>query len=228
MLYQLSRGGEVYGPYTRADLQRYVTSGNVLLTDLVKSEEMAEWRPVSEVLSPGEATAAPPLPYAGARGGQYAVPPTMPFPDPPNLPWGLALVLGVVTFGFFFVVWDLVLAAWLKRVQPNSRALTYYGVATVLVLWSMGLALAHRLAGYHGGSGPHPLANLVGLACWIMRLVARFTFRNSMEQHYNGPEPIGLRLSGVMTFFFGGLYFTYHVNRINRIKEGMRIHGAVR
>jgi hypothetical protein len=46
--------------------------------------------------------------------------------------------------------------------------------------------------------------------------------RESIERHFNGPEPVGLRLSGVMTFFFGGLYFQYHFTRINAMKNAMR------
>ena len=60
-----------------------------------------------------------------------------------------------------------------------------------------------------------------------MKLFARFTMRNELERYYNTVEPIGLRLSGVMTFFFGGLYFQYHLNRINDIKRGMA-YGAPR
>jgi hypothetical protein len=50
--------------------------------------------------------------------------------------------------------------------------------------------------------------------------------RRSMEEHYNGPEPIGLSLSGVMTFFFGVYYFQYHFTRINEMKRLARYRGA--
>jgi hypothetical protein len=69
---------------------------------------------------------------------------------------------------------------------------------------------------------PHLLGNLVGLATWIMRLIARFTLRDTLERHFNTAEPIGLRLSAVMTFFFGGIYFQYKLNEINQIKQAMR------
>ena len=51
--------------------------------------------------------------------------------------------------------------------------------------------------------------------------------RRSMEEHFNGPEPIGLSLSGVMTFFFGIYYFQYHFTRINELKRAARYRGAV-
>jgi hypothetical protein len=34
MNYFITRDGQQYGPYTLADLQRYVASGEILLTDL--------------------------------------------------------------------------------------------------------------------------------------------------------------------------------------------------
>lgn len=45
MTYQVSRNGQMYGPYTLEDLQRYVASGNVLLTDMAKSDTMPDWIP---------------------------------------------------------------------------------------------------------------------------------------------------------------------------------------
>ena len=40
-----------------------------------------------------------------------------------------------------------------------------------------------------------------------------------MEEHFSGPDPMGLTLSGVMTFFLGGIYFQYHINDIVRRKH---------
>ena len=51
--------------------------------------------------------------------------------------------------------------------------------------------------------------------------------RAALEEHFNGPEPVGLQLNPVMTFFFGGLYFQYHLNRINALKQAAR-YGAGR
>jgi GYF domain 2 len=220
MTYQVLRNGQTYGPYTLEDLQRYVASGNVLSTDMAKSEEMPEWLPVSQIL--GSAVAAAPV-YAAAPA--YPQQPASAYPDPPNLHWALELLLGFVTCYIFVVVWNLVIASWANRVQPASKALMFYIIATVLILinagssWGVVVAISH-----HSGVPPQPhlLGNLVGLATWIMRLIARFTLRDTLEQHFNTAEPIGLRLSAVMTFFFGGIYFQYKLNEINQIKQAMR------
>lgn len=222
MQYQVSRNGQLYGPYTIEELQRYVASGHVLLSDLAKSADMPDWVPVSQVLGGG--AGLPPQPVAAA--GYSVIPPAYPavaYPDPPNLNWVLALLLGFFTCGLFFVVWDLVIAAWAKRVQPRSQALMYYIIATVLVVLNFGssygvfIALSQHHAVHRSIAG-----NLLGIITWVIRLVARFTLRDTLEQHFNGPEPLGLRLNPVMTFFFGGLYFTYKLNEMTNRKQALR------
>jgi len=239
MLYHIRRGSENYGPYTLEDLRRYAASGNVLPTDLAKSDEMAEWVPVSQVLggsAAGGGGYVPPMTpgYAVASGG--AAPALEAYPDAPNLSWGLVLLFAVFTCSLFMFVWNLVLASWMKRVQPNSTAIFYYATAAVLaflqVIFGTHTAThvqTHMQFGYYftwSGYRSHPLGNLLGLAVWIVRIIARFSMRASLEEHFNGPEPVGLSLSGVMTFFFGGLYFQYHLNRINELKRMARYRGA--
>jgi hypothetical protein len=53
--------------------------------------------------------------------------------------------------------------------------------------------------------------------------MAVFGMRRSIVQYYNTREPIGLKLSGVMTFFFSILYFQYHFSRIAEWKQTGRL-----
>lgn len=254
MPYQISRNGQMYGPYTLEDLQRYVASGNVLATDLAKSEEMTEWLPVSQILaSPAAAAAAVPPAFsnpsfaAPADPGPvygnpaYATPMTgaalaaSPYPDAPNLHWGLVLLFSFLTCGLFMMIWNVVVNAWLRKVQPNSTSLFYFVVAyallfiRVLVAVPYGLHLAMHSREDLGGAtaGVSALLSLLGIAFWVIKLVGRYVQRASMEEHFNGPEPIGLQLNPVMVFFFGGLYFQAKLNEVNAIKAAARF-GAVR
>jgi hypothetical protein len=248
MLYHVMRNGQNYGPYTIEDLRRYMASGNVLPSDLAKSDEMAEWTPVGQILggaggqqppvAPGYA--APGYPAPGYAAPSYAAP-SYPaggvgaYEDAPNLSWGLVLLFAFFTCSVFMFVWNLVLASWMKRVQPNSTAIFYYATATVLLVLQI-VFTPHVLIhtgepGYNYGwvwayYGAHPLRNLIGLGVWVVRIIARYSMRASLEEHFNGPEPVGLSLSGVMTFFFGGIYFQYHLNRINELKRMARYRGA--
>jgi hypothetical protein len=230
MTYQVSRNGQLYGPYTFEDLQRYVASGNVLPSDMAKSEEMADWQPVAQILGTTTGISGVPVPAYGMPQTTYTQPAAVAYPDPPNLNWGLELLLGFLTCGVFVIVWNLIIAAWANRVQPTSKALMFYIAATVLIVlnvggsWGVMISIAHHT---------HPpehnfLGNLIGIACWIVRLIARFTLRDTLETHFNGAEPLGLRLNPVMTFFFGGIYFQYKLNEINQMKQALRYRNAMR
>jgi hypothetical protein len=221
MPYQVSRNGQMYGPYTLEDLQRYVASGHILYTDLAKSEEMPEWLPVSQILGTPPAYATP-VAYAQAPSGNA-------YPDPPNLNWALELLLGFLTCVLFVIVWNLVIASWAKRVHPASNALMYYIIATALMVLNFGGSYGNVIAAMHH----HPqhqsiLGGFIAIATWVVRLIARFVLRDTLEKHYNTTEPLGLRLSAVMTFFFGGIYFQYKLNKINEVKETLRYRNAIR
>src|SRR3984957_7283219 len=177
MTYQVSRNGQMYGPYTLEDLQRYVAAGNILLSDLAKGEDKPDWVPVAQILGSAAAPAAPayamPAPYPQQPGAAY--------PDPPNLNWGLELLLGFLTCGLFVIVWNLIIASWANRIQPASKALLYYIIATVLIVlnyggsWGVVIAMTHHVH-------PHRsiLGSLISLACWVVRLIARFTLRDTL------------------------------------------------
>jgi GYF domain 2 len=236
MSYQVSRNGQMYGPYTLEDLRRYVASGNVLPTDMVKSEEMADWVPVSQVLgAPPEAapiySASTPFPGTPVYAAAPVYPPASGevYPDPPNLHWALVLLFTILTCGVFSMVWDLVQALWVKRVQPYTKVLMYFGIFFVIWLLSLGGSIGRAALMMHGVlPRRHGLSALISIALLVMMIVYRFAMRQSLEDHFNGPEPIGLRLSGVMTFFFGGIYFQYHLSRINDMKRALRYGAGVR
>jgi hypothetical protein len=232
MSYQVSRNGQTYGPYTLEDLQRYVASGNIASTDLAKSEDMPDWLPVSEVLN---------IPATPGIVAQPYMPPanyptsTIPYPDPPNLHWALVLLFGCLTCGIFSIIYEIIQTLWVKKVAPTSQVLLYYIAFLGLEVLNLGSTFGRISMLTHGQPPPATGSSIlyslfsffISIGVLVMIIVYRFAMRSELERHFNGPEPIGLRLSGVMTFFFGGLYFQYHFNRINEIKQGLRYRGAV-
>jgi predicted membrane protein len=206
MNYMLSRDGQEFGPYALADLQSYVATGDILLTDMVRSEGMTDFLPVSQVIG------TIPVPAPVAPISMAAQRPEYPYP--PNLPWWLVLIFDIVTLGMFEAAWGLVLAIWMKKLAPSSKAVYYY-VVYALCLGCI-FALSFMAAAEHTQNPMAPLLNIVVL---VFSLVARYSLKNSLEEHYNNVEPMGLQLSGVMTFFFSTIYFQYHLNDIVRRKK---------
>ena len=213
MNYSIKRGEQEYGPYTLAELQRYVASGNVLLTDLCRSEGMADWIPVQQVIGNIPVPVAVPAP-AAAPAWQPS-----PYPLPPNLHWGIAVLLGIITCGLFGWVWAFVQSAWMRKVQPASKAILYYGIAVALLIFSIVL-------GTNGLEQTRPFSSLLNLAGAVLWIVASFNLRSSIEEHYITSEPLpgGFVLSGVMTFFFNIYYFQYHFTRINEMRRQQGVY----
>ena len=205
MNYRIKRGDEEFGPYSLVDLKRYVGEGRIAPTDLAKSEGMDGWAPVSQVTGDMEIPAPAPL-ATGGLGAPEAVPGANLVP-PPNLHWGLLLLLMVVTCGIFGIIWMFIQANWIRRVDPANRSLILYSsyIAAVVV------ATALSAIGDQSFQSLGTVINLAGLICLI---VGYFQFRSGLQDYYSGP-PIHLQLGPVMTFFFNTIYFQYHFTRIN-------------
>jgi hypothetical protein len=209
MRYRIARGGQVFGPYSEAEARLGLAAGRLAGEDLAQVEGAEEWVPLAQLLPLAVTPVA-----AGARL----------YPDPPDLPWWIALVLGVMTLLGFFVVWDIVEAAWLRKVERSSWALWLY--LLVAALYVAKLPAVWSSVWYDLG---FDVPMLGAWSVWVMLgslvalVVARFLFRRELLAHFNGPEPVGLRLNVVWTLVFGGLYFQFKFNEINRKKRVMHV-----
>jgi hypothetical protein len=189
--YTIGRGDQKYGPYTLEEVRSYVAQGSIAPSDLVWTEGMTDWRPLSELLARTDLSGAP-------------QPPPLPVHDavlkrPPSMHWLVVLLLGLITFGLFFPVWAIVQAIWVRQIDPASKGLKLLAIGL-----PVGFVLAF-VSGLAGSEGTELLANLVIAAAAI---VAYFDMRATIETRY------GLELSGIMTFFFNVLYFQYHLRKI--------------
>jgi hypothetical protein len=233
MKYYIRRDLNEYGPYTLADLQRYVAQGNIALSDLTRSEGMTDWVPVSQVIgnipppSPAPVYPAPGVGGVPSSGGAvpntgsvYGGTPTYSAAGqafiPPDLHWALVLLIGVFTCGIFFWVWFIVEAAFVKKIRPQSSALLIAIVALICSVAGSFLRFSFVMARQFGYS---PIGSAVGLVTIVLVEVAAFSMKNDLEQYYNSVEPINLRLNGVMIFFFAVFYLQHHFTRISRWKK---------
>lgn len=216
MNYFVMREGEQLGPYSLADLQRQLTEGGIQPTDMARSEGLDQWVPVQQVVGniPVQQPAPPPpvnygqvSVYSQESGGAPAM--GSAGPVPPGLHWVLVLVLGIVTLYIFGYVWMFVEAAYAHRLRTKSTPLLFYGIGIPAIFVA-------RVLPAIGGTKAFASELLVAAA--VLVIAGHFSIKNALEDYYNRVEPIHLKLSGVMTFFFNVLYFQYHFSKIRRWK----------
>jgi len=241
MKYYIQRQLNEYGPYTLTDLQRYIAQGSILLTDLARSEGMTDWLPLSQVIGDIPAQAPSPampavaavpaaVPAVSAGGTVYSGAAASPqansaYPVPPDLHWALVLLIGWFC-GFFPLIWLFVEAGFVRKLDRASNFMAFLigGLCTWVVavfgaIISIGV-VADEIAANRAGIPPIFLVFIfVGMVGLALHIVGIFQMRSAIETYYNTVEPINLRLSGVMTFFFAIYYFQYHFTRIANWKR---------
>ncbi len=213
MAYYVLRGQQQYGPYSLDDLRRYYAQGNLAASDLVRSEESAQWVPLPQVLSAPAPMMPPPPIVPGMATPPVIAPGIGAAPLPPNLHWALVLLLGLLTCGLFALYWAFRQAAWVKRIVPRCNAIIMYSLYVILLFLSMAVSLGQFFAG-RATLGAESLSWLFQIGAMVAFWIGAFNIRSCLLEYYNQVEPIGLRLSPIMTFFFSTLYFQYHMSRI--------------
>lgn len=209
MTYYIYRAGQQSGPFSIADIQSMLASGQLSPQDFARTQDSQSWIPVSQVV--GAAAAPPPVPpspgYAAPGASSSAPAPAAGsfYPIPPNFHWSLVLLLTLVTCGLFAWVWLFVEASFVKRIDRSSNAILFYALAFVCFFTG---GVISSVSHEHGVQG---LGSLVGI---VLLLIGHYNIKSSLETHYNREEPINLRLSGVMVFFFAVFYYQYHFSRI--------------
>jgi hypothetical protein len=227
--YHVSRNGKTLGVYPESDARDYYAQGRIAPTDMVWREGMPTWVAASQVFGPAPQAASPiappvppPVPAAStttptltptaqpgaARSSPSSVPP------PPKLHWALVLVFTALTLGIFYIVWLFIQAAWVRKIHPGSNSMTLLVVYLVLVLLGQAISGASEKESTEAATG-----SMLVLVGSLISIVAIFSMRRSMLDYYNRAEPIGLRLSGVLTFFLGVFYLQHHMTRIARWKQ---------
>jgi hypothetical protein len=212
MNYYVIREGQQYGPYSLADLQRYLAQGNIQPGDMARSEGMEQWLPVEQIVGNISVPRPAPPPINYGQVPVYSqVPPggagqAVTAPLPPGLHWGLVLLFGIITCGIFSWIWMFVQATYVNRLRSCN--------ATLLYAVGIGGMIVGQIMSIVDDPGSKAIGGMIVLACLVVVVVGHFSLKNAMEEYFNSVEPIHLQLSGGMTFFFNTLYFQYHLSRI--------------
>jgi len=221
--YHVSRNGRTLGVYPESDARDYYAQGRISPTDLVWREGMPAWLKAGEVFGPGPQAAAPVAPSPAPAwteltpsGERVRVvePAASAAPLPPKLHWALVLLFTLLTLGVFYIVWVFIQATWVKKIDPKSNAIGMMVVYIALVMIGELISRSNP-----EGSAAAAAGGLLVLVGTVVSIFGIFSMRRSMLDYYDKVEPIGLRLSGALTFFLGVFYLQHHMTRIAKWKE---------
>jgi len=144
-------------------------------------------------------------------------------PMPPDMHWALVLVLSWISFGLGAIVWSFKQANFVKKIDPASKAVTLLAVILIGMVVQVILVFGAARSSMTAMALASSITMLLNLVIIVLSLVTVFSMRKSIETYYNTTEPIGLKLSGIMTFFFSILYFQHHFSRIAAWKKSGRL-----
>jgi FlaA1/EpsC-like NDP-sugar epimerase len=139
---------------------------------------------------------------------------------PPEMHWAVVMVLSWITVGLGALIWAFKEAFFIKKIDPSSKAVVLIGVSLLCMVGQV--ALYFMMVGATSAESLSTISMVIlvlNLVIFVVALMAIFGMRSSMIRYYNSVENIGLKLSGVMTFFFNILYFQYHFSRIANWKK---------
>jgi hypothetical protein len=152
------------------------------------------------------------------------------YPAPPSMPWGLLLTAFVVIdivfhfslpkpiapifFNLVFHAWGVYLRFWIRDLEPKATSI-YWTLATfccdAICLFLFFIEVQTPLVGFG--------ILLYWFFSFALGITSIYVVRHELQKHYTEVEPFGLRLGGVMTFFFSYVYFQWHLGFIGEKKR---------
>jgi hypothetical protein len=152
------------------------------------------------------------------------------YPPPPNVHWGvlfaaelliaiLAVILAPRAYWNLVLdlavdAWAIYLCLWLHKLDVRFMSIFW---CAAYVASQLAIVVPSGLQPF--SAGITVVAGIMALLSLCMWIITIYVIRAELHIHYNVREPIGLYLSGVMTFFFSFLYFQYHLYKIAQLKE---------
>jgi hypothetical protein len=114
------------------------------------------------------------------------------------------------------LLWSILQAGWLSRVDQRSTTIYWYAGDMVLLVASTSGIIQNKLPA---------LAGLLGSAVAVLAIIGIFHFRRDMKRYFSDTDNIDWDLNPWMIFLFNTLYFQCLFGEISklRISDSLRI-----
>src|SRR5215470_4723727 len=163
-------------------------------------------------------------PYAPPKSNVHSSPQVTGIEAFPRFSTWWVFLLAIVTLQVYLIYWLCSRSAILNRIFPSKR------IPVALVLAAIGLWSACVVVSFLQMAFPDDLAlgvtsTVVSWSWTVVWLTWLFKFRNRINQHCGARPHDGYWINGVLTFFFGPVYFQY---KLNCLIDGKRNAAAER
>jgi hypothetical protein len=147
-----------------------------------------------------------------------AIQPNIEYPPPPRVHW---FILLLAWFALAILIawqvptrwqnlanslvvdaWVFNLCLWIRSLDQDARSPFWCDVYLIVELSCAAMSSRQTPSNLYDS-----ITGILVLASAVLGIVTIFLIRADLLKHYNQREPIGLELSGMMTWFFSFLYF---------------------
>lgn len=129
----------------------------------------------------------------------------LPGPPPPRLHWTLVLLLAIVTLGLFLDIWLIVQALWVRKQDPQNRALQLCILSIVVSI------VAEILNAVHASV---QLTAIVFIISIVLALIPTFAVRDVLAAYLTKATGRRAYLGSFLTLILGPIYLQYHMNKV--------------
>ena len=189
MKFYIIQNSTELGPFTRPEINARLAAGLTRAGDPARREGSRDVFPLSTLLDES------------------------PSPMPPELHWGIVLVLGVLSRGLFISIWVLVQFNWIRKLDKDPTAFIIL-IITLAIQWGSLLLSFASLK-----EEAVILLNALIIITLPIQFYAAWRGRATMLKHFNNVEHYRLELSPIWSLIFTAPYLQYHMSRIAEWKR---------
>jgi hypothetical protein len=147
-------------------------------------------------------------------------------PLPPGMSWVVVLAISLFTCGLFPMIWLLIQANWVRKIDAESKSFLYLvsGFIGLIVVYACAMGIIVLGAASESTSAiTTALGSALSFGGFVLYallyIFAVFQMKSAIETHF-GEEGFPVSMNPILVFFFAPLIFQFEFGRFLEFKKG--------